>query len=89
MIDFFITLFFVGAMVCLLAIPLVITFLFVRGYDWPSRKKYLLQLTGLLVGFLLCLIISGRIYNASLTPEQRAEFSQQATPAAQETIPEQ
>ncbi len=85
MINFLIALFFAGAMVCLLALPLVVTFFFVRGHDWASRKKYLFQFVGFLAAFLLCLVISGRIYDASLTPEQRSELSQETLTVTEET----
>lgn len=77
MIDFLVTLFFVAAMLCMLAVPVVVTLLFTKGYEKAFRKKYLAMLLSCLVGFVLCLFLSGRIYDASLTPEQRAALEAQ------------
>lgn len=84
MIDFFISLFFAAAMLCLLALPLTVTLFFTKGFDWPSRKKYLIQFSAFLVAFVLCLAISGRIYDASLTPEQRYALESEALAAEAE-----
>lgn len=89
MVNFFVTLFFAAAMACLLALPLVVTCFFTKGYDWPSRRKYLIQFFSFLAAFVLCLALSGRIYDASLTPEQRAALEQEAAAAEteEETAP--
>ena len=87
MINFLVTLFFAASMACLLAVPMIVTFLFTRAHDGASRRKYLLQLVSLLVAFVLCLSISGRIYDASLTPEQRAALELESTaPSTVETL---
>lgn len=85
MIDFLVTLFFVAAMLCLLALPIVVTLLFTRGYEKAARKKYLVMLVSCLVGFVLCLFLSGRIYDASLTPEQRAALETQPVTVTEQT----
>lgn len=79
MVDFFISIFFAAAMVCLLALPVTATFFFVKGYNWPTRKKYVLQFFCFAVGFVLCLAVSGRIYDATLTPEERSILEQEAS----------
>lgn len=84
MIDFLVSIFFGAAMLCLLALPLSVTLLFTKGYDRASRKKYLIQIVSFLAAFVLCLAISGRIYDASLTPEQRQALEQEAAAAATE-----
>lgn len=85
MINFLVTLFFVASMACLLAVPMIVTFLFTRAHDSASRRRYLLQLVSLLAAFVLCLAISGRIYDASLTPEQRAALETESTSSSIET----
>ncbi len=87
MIDFSISLFFAAAMLCLLALPLTVTFFFTKGSDWPSRRRYLIQFSALLAAFVLCLAISGRIYDASLTPEQRHLLEQETIAAETEEKP--
>ena len=84
MIDFLISLFFGAAMLCLLALPLIVTLFFTKGYDWPSRRKYLIQFASFLAAFILCLAISGRIYDASLTPEQQSALEQETAAAETE-----
>lgn len=79
MVNFFVTLFFSAAMLCLLALPVAATCIFVKGRDWQSRKNYVITFAALLAAFLTFLILSGRIYDASLTPEQRDALEQKTS----------